>query len=184
MKPALRIEGPPHLPRPDTLQWGWGLDVLMAIAILVALYVVASGAWRVAQFKAKATEQLIAGATWRSNVIEHFALTAEWKVSEGNLPRNFAAAAPDAIKWQSGYSGVGGIVDGVIVTLGRYPGLFDGVAILTFRPAVAIAQEQPTVRWFCGHAATPPGWEGPTVSPATNLPDDYLYSLCRRRTAR
>lgn len=179
MKLAPRVKDTPPAPLPDTIRWNWGLDVLMAVAILVALYVLASGNWRVAQFKAKATEQLITSSAWRSTLIEHYALTGEWQVTGGNVPRDFAAAA-DAMKWQSGYSAVGGILDGVIVTLGRYPGFFDGVAILTFRPAVAKGQEQPTVRWFCGHAVTPPGWEGPNVSPATNLPDDYLYSLCRR----
>ena len=183
MKPASPVKDTPPAPPPDAIRWNWGLDVLMAIAILVALYVLASGNWRVVKFKAKATEQLLAGAILRGNVIEHFALTGEWNVSEGHVPRDFAAAAPDAIKLTGRYAAAG-VVDGVIVTLGRYPGHWDGTAIVAFRPAVARGEEQPTVRWFCSHAATPPGWEGPNVSPATNLPDDYLYSLCRRRTAR
>lgn len=154
--------------------------MLMAIAIIFVLIALAMTSARMAIYKAKATEQLLASTAWRSTLIEHYALTGEWQVSEGNLPRDFAAAAPDAIKRQG--SAVSGVVDGVIVTLGRYPGYLDGTAIVTFRPAVAKGQEQPTVRWLCGHAATPPGWEGPQVSPAANLPDDYLYSLCRRRS--
>jgi len=183
MKPASPVKDTPPAPPPDTIRWNWGLDVLMAIAILAVLYALALTSGRMAIYKAKAAEQMLAGTTWRGNVIEHFAVTGEWKVSEGNVPRDFAAASPDAMKLESKYAAAG-IVDGVIVTLGRYPGHWDGIAIVAFRPAVAEGQEQPTVRWFCGHAATPPGWEGPNVSPATNLPDDYLYSLCRRRTAR
>jgi type II secretory pathway pseudopilin PulG len=178
MEPTLPIEDTPRLPRPDTVQWAWGLDVLMAIAILLVLNALAMTSASMAIYKAKATEQMLAGTTWRANVIEHFAVTGEWQVSEGDLPRDFAAARLEAIKWQSKYAAAG-LVDGVIVTLGRYPGHLDGTAIVTFRPAVAKGQVQPTVRWLCGHAATPPGWEGPQVSPAANLPNDYLYSLCR-----
>jgi type II secretory pathway pseudopilin PulG len=183
VKPAFAVEDTLHAPRPDTIRWAWGLDVLMAIAILAVLNALAASVMGPAQFKAKATEQLLAGATWRSTLIEHYALTGVWQLSEGSLPRDFAAAAPDAIKWQSRYA-ASGIVDGVIVTLGRYPGHLEGTAIVTVRPVVARAQEQPTVRWLCGHAATTPGWEGPTVSPAANIPDDFLYSPCRRRPTR
>ena len=181
MNPMLHVEDTPQAPRQDAVRWGWGLDVLIAITILVVLNALALAVGRPVQFKAKAIEQLLAATPWRANLIEHYALTGEWAVSDGNVPREFAAAAPDAIKWQSRYAAAG-IVDGVIVTLGRYPGHYDGVAIITVRPAVARAQEQPTVRWLCGHAATPPGWHGPHVSPAANLPDDYLFSPCRKRT--
>ena len=179
MKPALPIEDSPYVP-PPTVQWAWGLDMLMAIAILLVLIPLAMKAAGTASFKARATEQLLASTTWRADVIEHFALTGDWRFSGGHVPRDFAKA-PNALKLTSRYAAAG-VVDGVIVTLGRYPGYLDGAAILTVRPAVARGQEQPTVRWLCGHAPTPAGWEGPQVSPAANLTDDYLFSLCRKRS--
>ena len=180
MKPAQLTGDTPHVP-PPTVQWAWGLDMLMAIAILLVLIPLAMKAAGTASFKAWATEQLLASTTWRADVIEHFALTGDWRFSGGHVPRDFAKA-PNALKLTSRYAAAG-VVDGVIVTLGRYPGYLDGAAILTVRPAVARGQEQPTVRWLCGHAPTPAGWEGPQVSPAANLTDDYLFSLCRKRAA-
>lgn len=180
MKPASLIDERPYVP-PPAVQWAWGLDVLMAAAILLVLIPLAMKAAGTASFKARAAEQMLASTTWRTDVTEHFALTGDWKFSGGDVPRDFAKA-PNAIKLTSRYAAAG-VVDGVIVTLGRYPGYLDGVAILTVRPAVARGQEQPSVRWFCGHAPTPAGWEGPQVSPAANLPDEYLFSLCRKRAA-
>lgn len=71
-----------------------------------------------------------------------------------------------------------GIVEGVIVVLGNYRG-FDGVTLLSLRPAVLDGAEQPTVRWLCGRKATPRGWESPLVTGAANLPDELLLSVCR-----
>lgn len=172
-RPLLGRDGP---------AWGWGLDVLMAVLILLSLNALALTAWRPAIFKARATEQMLAGTTWRTDVVEHFSVNGEWPASNGSVPADFAKVAPGAIKWQSRYAAAG-IVNGVVVTLGHYPGQVDGVAIIAFRPAVANAAEQPTVRWLCGHARAPAGWQGPEVSPVANLPDDLLYSQCRMRMA-
>jgi hypothetical protein len=179
MNAARLIGDTSHVP-PPSVQWAWGLDVLMAIAILLVLIPLAMKAAGTAFFKARATEQLLAGTTLRADVIEHFALTGDWKLSGGDVPRDFAKA-PNAVRLTSRYSAAG-VVDGVVVTLGKYPGHLDSTAIVTVRPAVPRGREQPTVRWFCGHAPTPAGWEGPQVSPAANLPDDYLFSLCRKRS--
>jgi len=165
----------------DSLRWGWSLDMAMAAAILVALILLALGNASMGSFKAKATEQVIAGAILRANVIEEYSIAGTWPSgARGGVPRDFADA-PSKVKMETRYSAAG-IVDSVIVTLGRYPGHLDETVIVTYRPVVPSAAEQPTVRWVCGNAATPPGWEGPAVLPATNLRDDFLLSTCRRRS--
>jgi hypothetical protein len=160
--------------------WGWDLDVLMALLILAVLNALAAAAWLPATFKAKSSEQVLASMTWRTHLVEHYAVTGDWNVTDGVVPRDFANAVPAAIKWQSRHAATG-VVDGVIVTLGRYPGQHDGLAIIAFRPAVPKASEQPTVRWLCGHVPTPPGWHGPRIVPAANLADELLLSQCRKR---
>lgn len=161
----------------------WALDVLLAISILALLNAIALDAYQTAIFKAKANGQLMAAESWRGRVVEHFALTGDWTINAGDLPRDYASANLDAVKWTSGPA-TAGIVDGVIVTLGRYPEHLQGTALLTYRPVVAKGAEQPTVMWLCGHAPTPEGFEGPHASLGANLPDEQLFSMCRRGTAR
>jgi hypothetical protein len=180
MEPAKHPDEAPSLLPPDPLRGAWHLDVLIAVTILLILGVLAMQSGQVAIFKARLTKQVSAVTPWRTQFVEHFALTGEWKISAGELPRNFAVVRPEGIPWKG--STAAGIVDGVIVTLGRHPGHSDGMTILNFIPAVPKGEERPTVLWLCGRASTPAGWETPPVSMATNLSGLHQYSMCRRST--
>jgi len=170
--------------RPDALTWGWGMDVMLALALLMLLNALALGAARPVLFKAKGTEALVSGGMQRYELVEHYAMTGEWRDAGGNARRQAAAAAPsDAKPDVRGAATTVRTADGVIVMQGRYPAYYDGVATITLRPVVAKSPEPPTVRWLCGHAATPPGWHGPQSSIATSPSGDYLYSLCRKGSA-
>ena len=178
MNPALRSL---RISRPARLDWGWPLDIMMAIVILLILGLLATSGWSVAQFKSRSSNHLYAAQAWQARVIEHYALNGDWKFSAGNLLHDFAAGTL-AIKSESA---IAGVEEGVIVTLGKDLGRREGTVLLSFRPAVpAKAAEQPVVMWLCGQADAPAGWDGPQLSPAapaTNLPDEYLLSICRRR---
>jgi len=167
--------------QPQRLRWGWPIDVLMAVLILALLNALALAGGKLFTFKAKSAEQMLALTSWRNDVVENYALTGDWKFSAGNLPRDYATAAPSAIKWDSRYASAG-VMDGVIVSLGNYPGHLDGTVILPMRAAVPEkAAQQPVIIWLCGTAEAPPGWAGPPLAHATNLPYDHLFSVCRRR---
>ena len=186
----------------------WVLDVLLAITILGVLNAVAMSAFRTGLFKAKATESLLAASDHRAAVVEHFALTGEWLESDITYARrgdeNAAAADPTEemdrmMRGQQSHGAPGGgdesrrsseylrttagIVNGVVIVLGNYRG-YDGISMLTLRPAAVTGSEQPTVQWLCGRSPTPPGWASPAVSEPTTLPDEFLYSICRNRRAR
>jgi len=74
----------------------WGLDIFLAITILLILNGVALATQSQATFKAKATEGLGLATGQRLAIMEHFALTGEWLESDVGLQESAAGAGRGA----------------------------------------------------------------------------------------
>ncbi len=150
------------------------LDLLVTGLVIATTLAVLLQEGAPAVFKARFINVLWGMSHERAAVMEHYAHTGAW-AGQAHSVEN-----PEASPYGPPRTYRVAIDEGSVMAAGTLSGrAFSG----GMRPAVSDPVNEWSVLWLCGSRQPPAGWTAPPGNVRFTLPDRFVLSVCRERSA-